>query len=126
MTGARILAAVLAFGAAAATTAQPGYWSSGTAASQFQISPWADADAYYYDIRYSGAVVPDFRIGPYGRSLDVRMGQAGGTPGGFFQNQMFQSYPIPADADVSRLTRRDEPGRTVLILPRRTAGGWPR
>ena len=121
----RILVALLVLLACAAAGAQPGYWG-GTSGGQFRVAPSADADGYYLVVQYSGTVAPQVETRLHGRSLDIRVSQAGGGAGRFFRNRMTRSFPLPPDADPSRMTRREEPGRIVVALPRRAVPPGPR
>ncbi len=109
----------------ATAIAQPGNWG-GTTASQFQMSAWADARGYHVEVRYSGNTQPVVRARIYGRMLEVSVGQASGMPGAFFQNQMSQRYPLPMDADPSRMSRQDLRGLVLITIPRRQFGNTPR
>lgn len=112
-----VLALVLMF-AAGPGQAQLGY-RGGMTANQFQLVPSSDVSAYYIDVYYSGDAIPEVLVQTYGRTLDVSVGQGSGMGGGFFTNRMTQRFPLPPDADSSRLMRREEPGRVSVIVPRR-------
>lgn len=101
----------------AAAHAQPGYWG-GMSRGQFQLMPSADADAYYFAVRYRGDSVPEVQIRLSGRALDIRVSQSAGGAGSFYRNSMSRSFRLPRDADPSRMTRREEPGSIVLVIPR--------
>ncbi|WP_456405797.1 hypothetical protein [Thiolapillus sp.] len=109
----------------AATIAQPRN-SGGMASTQFQTGTWADASAYYVEVRYSGNAAPVVKARVRGRMLEVSVGQAGGIPGAVFQNQMSQRYPLPMDADPSRMSRQDLQGLVLITIPRRQPGNMPR
>jgi hypothetical protein len=100
-----------------AVQAQPGQWG-GMSGGQFRLLPSADADAYYFVVQYAGDAVPDVRTRLYGRALDIRVSRAAGSPGGFFRNTIRRSFRLPPDAAPARMTRRDEPGRVVVVIPR--------
>lgn len=107
-----------------ATNAQPGSWG-GMTTTQFQTGTWADASGYYFAVRYSGDRTPNVQARVVGGMLQIAIGQSSGIPGSFFQNQMSQSYPLPMDADPSRMTRHDQPGFVLFRIPRRQTG-YPR
>lgn len=87
--------------------------------TQFQTGSWADATGYYFAVRYRGNKVPDIQVRIVGRVLEIVIGQASGMPGGFFANRMSQSYPLPMDADPTRMRRQEQPGLVLFRIPRR-------
>ncbi|HID46018.1 MAG TPA: hypothetical protein EYP34_09715 [Chromatiaceae bacterium] len=105
--------------------AQPGNWG-GFTASQFQTGLWADGSGYHIGVRYSGNTQPVVHVRINGRMLEVSVGQSSGMPGALFQNQMSQHYPLPMDADPSRMSRKNLPGLVVITIPRRQPGNMPR
>lgn len=121
----RIVGALVILLVGAAAQAQPGYWG-GLPSGQFQLAPSADADGYYLVVRYSGNTVPEVQTRFHGRALDIRVSQAAGGAGGFFRNRMTRSFQLPPDADPSRMTRSDEAGRIVIVIPRRRESMMPR
>ena len=101
-----------------ASIAQADNWG-GMTNTQFQTGSWADATGYYFAVRYRGNRVPDIQVRIIGRVLEIVIGQASGMPGGFFANRMSQSYPLPMDADPSRMRRQEQPGLVLFRIPRR-------
>lgn len=102
-----------------ATTAgaQPGFFS-GMMSGNFWMEPSADAQGYYYAVRYSGDP-PEVAGEIFGPMLRITVRQSLGAPGSFFRNQMSQSFPLPQDADPQQMVRQDQPGRVVFMMPRR-------
>jgi hypothetical protein len=102
--------------------AQPGN-RAGMSSSQFQMGSWGDPRGYYFEVRYTGGVAPQVLTRLYDGMLIIGIRQASNTtPGMTFQSQMSQRYPIPRDADLSRMSRQDLPGRILIMIPRRQMG----
>ena len=109
----------------AATIAQPGN-RSGMTSTQFQMGSWADPRGYFFEVRYGGNTAPLVQARPHNGMLVISIGQASAAPGFAFQNQMSQRYPLPMDADPSRMRRYDQQGRILIVVPRRQTGSSPR
>lgn len=104
--------------------AQPwGY--SGMSGMQSWVSNWADPDAYYVEIRYQG-VAPQVETRLNGRMLNVSVRQVASGPGSFMTGGSTKHIPMPMDADLSRLWRHEEPGRSMLVIPRQPPPVGPR
>ena len=103
------------------TTATMAQWGQ-MATTQFQTGTWSDARGYFFEVRYSGHPAPLVQASLHDRMLVISVGQASGAPGVSFQNQMSQRYPLPMDADPSRMVRQELQGRIVIMIPRRQVG----
>lgn len=107
-----------------AVQAQP--WSySGMSGMQSWVSNWADNEAYYVEVHYQG-VTPQVDTRINGRVLDVAVQQVSSGPGSFMTGSSTKRIPLPMDADLQRMRQHQEPGRLVLIIPRRPMmrPGW--
>jgi hypothetical protein len=94
----------------------------------FAVQQQADAAAYYVVVQHEGFAPQELQVVPWptGFLLAARQGAGGGAPGfgAYSVSQFSQWVALPPDADVGRAQRRDEPGRILIVVPRRPAGSW--
>jgi hypothetical protein len=117
-----IVAVLLSMAAAGSVQGQPDF-HRGFTSMQTYVSQWADPQAYYVAVDYQGATAPDIQTRINGRRLDIAVRQAARGPGGFMSGSSSRSLHLPPDADLSRMSQRQEQGRWLLVVPRRT--GYP-
>ena len=114
-----MLAVLVSMAAAGSVQGQPGF-HRGFTSMQTYVSQWADPQAYYIAVDYRGATAPDIQTRISGRRLNIAVRQAAGGPGGFMSGGTSRSLQLPPDADLSRMSQRQEQGRWLLVVPRRT------
>ena len=117
-----VLAVLVSMAAAGSVQGQPGFHQGFTGTQTF-VSQWADPQAYYIAVDYQGAATPDIQTRITGRRLEIAVRHAVGGPGGFMSGSASQSLFLPPDADLSRMSQRQEQGRWLLVVPRRM--GYP-
>lgn len=118
--------AALAMALLAVGAVQAQSWSyGGMSGMQSRVANWADHQAYYIEVRYQG-VAPHVNTRINGRMLDVLVQQVSSRPGSFMTGSSTKRIPLPVDADLQRMRQHEEPGRLVLVIPRRTQmrPGW--
>ena len=82
------------------------------------IERGADRDAYYLEIR-SDAGAPEVAMQVRGRLLRLQARQAADQRSASCRTRFSKSLTLPRDADPGQIQRQDEPGRVLIIIPRR-------
>jgi len=111
------LALLLAFiaPAGAAPFGGPGY----AADCALDIQRSADPSAYYLQIGFDSAAVPDIAMQVRGRLLRIRVRQGADLQSAACHTRFYKSLTLPRDADARRIQRQDETDRVLIIIPRR-------
>lgn len=79
----------------------------------------ADPDAYYLEIRSDAAATPEVAMQVRGRLLRLQARQAAEQRSASCRTRFSKSLTLPRDADPGQIQRQDEPGRVLIIIPRR-------
>jgi len=91
----------------------------GPAECALDIRRSADPDAYYLQIGFGGATVPDIAMRVRGRMLRIQVRQGADRQAAACHTRFYKSLTLPRDADARRIQRQDESGRVLIIIPRR-------
>jgi hypothetical protein len=96
--------------------------------ASFAVEQRADPYGYYVLVHSAGLAPQDLQVSPglAGFRVDARQSSGAGAAGfgAFSVSQFSQWVALPPDADLARAQRRDEPGRILIVVPRRAAGLW--
>jgi hypothetical protein len=90
----------------------------GAAECALDIRRSADPDAYYLQIGFHGAAVPDIAMRVRGRLLRIQVRQGADRQTAACHTRFYKSLTLPRDADARRIQRQDESGRVLIIIPR--------
>jgi hypothetical protein len=105
-----------------------GLGAVGGGGASFAVEQQVDALAYYVMVHHTGFAPLELRIVPMATGLLVTARKAGGGHLSGFEafsvNQFSQWVVLPPDADLARAERREEPGRILIVVPRRQGGLW--
>jgi hypothetical protein len=82
----------------------------------------ADPNAYYLQIGFDSAAAPDIAMQVRGRLLRIQVRQGADRQAAACRTRFYKSLTLPRDADARRIQRQDEPGRVLIIIPRREPG----
>jgi hypothetical protein len=105
--------------------AGPGSGSSARADCGLEVARRSDAHAYYLGIGFGSLAAADIAVRVRGRALQLRVWQDAGEPGAVCRYRVSRTFRLPPDADAHRLKKREEPGRVLVVIPRR-APLWSR